>query len=332
MCTARRASSLLGTGLLLALTACRERPVSEGPAPVSPSQAQEVVLEAVPVSSVALPAPMELPSLAPLAERILPTVVSVEVDPPSAFASDGEASDESEEGSGGERNPALPEGHPPVPGVSRERAGAGVLLAGRGLVLTSFHFVRDASGLKVHLSDGRAYEADLVGRDAPTDLALLQLRHPPKSLPFAHLGDSRRLHTGDWVLAVGNPFGLSSSVSLGIVSALARRLGGPYDEYLQTDAAINPGSSGGPLFDLQGEVVGIATAVPVASGIGFAVPSSVVLELLPQLEKEGGVTREKINAMCWMKYEKGRKDMPVEKRADLVDECVQQTLKEYPIR
>lgn len=94
---------------------------------------------------------------------------------------------------------------------------------------------------------------------------------------MAHLGDSRKLRTGDWVLAVGNPFGLASSVSRGVVSALARRLGGPYDEFLQTDAAINPGSSGGPLFDLQGEVVGIATAVPVAAGIGFAVPSSVVL-------------------------------------------------------
>jgi len=223
-------------------------------------------------------------------ERILPTVVSVEVDSRSA----SNASED--EGEGDEGTP-LPEGHPRVSAVSHEHAGAGVLLAGRGLVLTSFHFLRDASGLLVHLSDGRTYEAQLVGRDAPTDLALLRLRNAPPSLPVARLGDSRQLHTGDWVLAVGSPFGLSSSVSLGIVSALARRLGGPYDDFLQTDAAINPGSSGGPLFDLQGQVVGIATAVPVASGIGFAVPSAIVLELLPQLEKEGGVTRGALGAL-----------------------------------
>jgi serine protease Do len=239
---------------------------------------------------VRTPVQVEVPSLAPLVDRILPTVVSVEVDSRSSPPSEEEG-DEAEEGN------SLPEGHPAVPTASREHAGAGVLLAGRGLVLTSFHFVRDASGLVVHLADGRTYEAQLVGRDAPTDLALLRLRNAPQSLPVARLGDSRRLHTGDWVLAVGNPFGLSSSVSLGIVSALARRLGGPYDDFLQTDAAINPGSSGGPLFDMEGQVVGIATAVPVAAGIGFAVPSAIVLELLPQMEREGGVTRGALGAL-----------------------------------
>ncbi len=288
MSLVRPALTCLGAALLVALPACRESPARAA----SAEPAGEA--RAAPTPPPGPPVPVEVPSLAPLVERLLATVVSVEVDPGQAPLS----ADEEDEGDPETATPPLPEGHPPVPhgGGPRERAGAGVLLGGRGLVLTSFHFLRDASGLLVHLADGRAYEAELVGRDAPTDLALLRLRNAPKSLPVARLGDSRRLRAGDWVLAVGNPFGLSSSVSLGIISALARHLGGPYDDFLQTDAAINPGNSGGPLFDLRGEVVGIATAVPVAAGIGFAVPSSVVLELLPQLEREGGVTRGALGA------------------------------------
>jgi serine protease Do len=291
MPTVRPAVTLTGAVLVLVFSGCQERP-----APYLAPLGAEGVLEpaAAEMRSVERPpVAVDVPSLAPLVDRILPTVVSVEVNPSPLSAPD-EEDGESEEGTGGS---AFPEGHPPVPGVTQEHVGAGVLLAGHGLVLTSFHFLRNAPGLVVHLADGRAYEAQLVGRDAPTDLALLRLRNAPQSLPVARLGDSRHLHTGDWVLAVGNPFGLSSSVSLGIVSALARRLGGPFDEFLQTDAAINPGSSGGPLFDMQGQVVGIATAVPVAAGIGFAVPSSVVLELLPQLERQGGVTRGALGAL-----------------------------------
>ncbi len=290
----RQTLSLAGAALGLGLLACQQR--AEAPAvPLHTEMLSEPAPVETGVAVPPAPVPVEVPSLAPLVDRILPTVVSVEVE--SQVAS--EAAEEEGHGADGdsEAAPALPEGHPPVPSVSHERAGAGVLLAGRGLVLTSFHFVRDAPGLVVHLADGRTYGAQVIGRDAPTDLALLRLRNAPATLPVAHLGDSRKLRTGDWVLAVGNPFGLASSVSRGVVSALARRLGGPYDEFLQTDAAINPGSSGGPLFDLQGEVVGIATAVPVAAGIGFAVPSSVVLELLPQLEREGGVTRGALGAL-----------------------------------
>jgi serine protease Do len=290
MPSVRPALTTLGALLMLGLWACQERP--QGQDPSARVEAPPVTTPSEPLAVPSPPVPVEVPSLAPLVDRILPTVVSVEVDATRVSAGEGDDAD-----SDADNTPFLPEGHPPVPLASRENVGAGVLLAGRGLVLTSFHFVRNAPGLVVHLADGRAYEAQLVGRDAPTDLALLRLRNAPPSLPVARLGDSRRLRTGDWVLAVGNPFGLSSSVSLGIVSALARRLGGPYDEFLQTDAAINPGSSGGPLFDLQGQVVGIATAVPVAAGVGFAVPSSVVLELLPQLEKQGGVTRGALGAL-----------------------------------
>jgi len=275
-----------GALLLLAASACRESPAS-----VAASLPQtEVLVPAVPPPAPRSPVPVDLPSLAPLVEAVLPTVVSVDLE--------GSATSPSEDEEEGEEEAPLPEGHPPVPGhsVSREHAGAGVLLGGHGLVLTSFHLLHAASSLLVHLADGRVYEAEVVGRDAPTDLALLRMRHAPKGLPAAQLGDSQRLRTGDWVLAVGNPFGLSSSVSLGVVSGRGRNLGSPYADLLQTDAAINPGNSGGPLFNLQGEVVGIATAVQVAAGIGFAVPSSVVRELLPQLEKEGGVTRGALGA------------------------------------
>jgi serine protease Do len=277
---------LLGAGL-----ACQRAPAPSAalaaPPPIEPRPSELRTL-AVPTP----PVPVEVPSLAPLVERVLPTVVSIEVDRAPAAGEGDDAEDDDSQA-------PLPEGHPPVPGTQRgaERAGAGVLIGGRGLVLTSFHFVRDAAGLAVHLADGSTHEADLVGRDGPTDLALLRLRHPPRNLQVARLGDSRRLRPGDWVLAVGNPFGLSSSVSLGVVSATDRRLGGPYDGFLQTDAAINPGSSGGPLFDMGGQVVGIATAYPRAAGVGFAIPASLVSELLPSLEREGGVTRGALGAL-----------------------------------
>ena len=291
MQTMRPALACSGTLLLLAFSACRESPAQGASGAAAPGETAVLVPAprlAPPRAQVA----MDLPSLAPLVDRILPTVVSVEVDPGTSSSEE-----ETQDGDDGAAS-ALPEGHPPVPGHgnSREHAGAGVLLGGRGLVLTSFHLLRNASGLLVHLADGRAYQAELVGRDGPTDLALLRLRNPPKSLPMAQLGDSQRLRTGDWVLAVGNPYGLSSSVSLGIISARGRYFLGPFAEFLQTDAAINPGNSGGPLFDMRGQVVGITMAIPAAAGIGFAVPSSVVLELLPQLEKEGGVTRGALGA------------------------------------
>ena len=280
--------SLLLSGALVVLAgaACRKAPE---PRPAPAVLVDQAAMQPPSRDPAGPPVPVDVPSLAPLVDRVLPTVVTVEQAAGPAFATDDDDEDAQ----------ALPDGHPPVPGgfQRRERAGAGVLVGARGLVLTSFHLVRDAPGMLVHLTDGRSYQADLVGRDSPTDLALLRMRGAPANLPVARFGDSRRLVAGDWVLVVGNPFGLSSSVSLGIVSALERRLGGPYDDFLQTDAAINPGSSGGPLFDLRGQLVGIATMVPVAAGIGFAIPSSLVLELLPYLEREGGVTRGALGAL-----------------------------------
>jgi len=153
--------------------------------------------------------------------------------------------------------------------------------------------VQDAVLIRVNLEDGRSFDAEMVGRDPATDLALIRLKGKLDNLPVARLGDSEALRVGDWVFAIGNPFGLASSVSLGIISAKARNItGGQYDEFLQTDAAINPGNSGGPLFNLRGEVVGINTAIAGSgTGIGFAVPANLARALIPLLEKDGAVTR-----------------------------------------
>jgi serine protease Do len=272
--------------LLLALVACSRRPEparAPGTGGSSPPLAGPVDLT---LATVRVPE-VKLPSLAPLVERVGPSVVSLEVE-----AAPDEISPEMqrrlppghEQFFGRRRRPTLP---------TQKRAGSGFVVDAKGLVLTNNHLVRGARSITVSFQDGRKVEAELVGRDGPTDLALLRLRAPPKDLAVATLGDSGRLKVGDWLLAIGNPFGLSTSVSLGILSATSRDLGaGPFDEFLQTDAAINPGNSGGPLFDMQGQVVGVNTAIAGnATSIGFAVPSSLVRALLPELERSGGITR-----------------------------------------
>ncbi len=153
--------------------------------------------------------------------------------------------------------------------------------------------VEGAFNIRVKFDDGRTLEAEVLGRDPLTDIALIKLKSPPANLPVLQLGDSDAMRVGDWVVAIGNPFGLASSVSAGILSAKAREIGATqYDDFLQTDAAINPGNSGGPLFNLRGEVIGMNTAiVSGGAGIGFAVPSNLAKALIPQLEKNGSVTR-----------------------------------------
>ncbi|QDE88271.1 MULTISPECIES: Do family serine endopeptidase [Myxococcus] len=178
-------------------------------------------------------------------------------------------------------------------GPARQGAGSGFIIDASGIVLTNNHVVEDADQVRVKLDDGRAFDAEVMGRDPLTDVALLKLKGAPGNLPAVPLGDSDALRVGDAVMAIGNPFGLASSVSAGILSARARDIqAGPYDEFLQTDAAINPGNSGGPLFNMQGEVVGMNTAiVGGATGIGFAVPSKLIQALLPQLKETGVVRR-----------------------------------------
>ena len=165
--------------------------------------------------------------------------------------------------------------------------GSGFVIDKTGLILTNNHVVAKASRIKIKLADGETYDAKIVGRDPKTDLALIKVK-PGKNFPKpVRLGDSDALRVGDWVVAVGNPFGLGHTVTAGIISAKGRVIGaGPYDDFLQTDAAINPGNSGGPLFNMKGEVVGINTAIiKGGQGIGFAIPINLAKSLLPQLKK-----------------------------------------------
>ncbi|MCY1077503.1 trypsin-like peptidase domain-containing protein [Archangium lansingense] len=182
----------------------------------------------------------------------------------------------------------------PLRGTARSASGSGFILTPDGLVVTNNHVVarenEAASEIIVRLSDGREFYAEVVGRDASTDVALLRLLGKGVGgLPAVYLGDSDRMEVGDWVVAIGNPFGLDHSVSHGMISAKERVIGvGPFDDFIQTDALINPGNSGGPLFNMRGEVVGVNTAIITeGQGIGFAVPINLVKDLLPNLRKNG---------------------------------------------
>ena len=170
--------------------------------------------------------------------------------------------------------------------------GSGFVISKDGYIFTNYHVVEKADEILIKLSDEREYEAKVVGRDKNTDIALLKIE-PENSLPVARLGDSSKLRVGDWVMAIGNPFGLSQTVTAGIVSAKGRVIGaGPYDDFIQTDASINPGNSGGPLFNLSGEVVGINTAIVAqGQGIGFAIPVNMAKTILPDLKEKGKVIR-----------------------------------------
>ncbi len=174
--------------------------------------------------------------------------------------------------------------------------GSGFIISSDGYIVTNYHVVSDAEEVKVNLKgkekDYQSVDAKVVGRDKETDLALLKIS-VKKKLPVLEFGDSDDLRVGQWVMAIGNPFGLSSTVTAGIVSAKGRILGsGAFDDYIQTDASINPGNSGGPLLNLDGEVVGVNTAI-VASGqgIGFAIPSNMVKKVIAELRANKKVQR-----------------------------------------
>jgi serine protease Do len=173
--------------------------------------------------------------------------------------------------------------------------GSGFIIDPNGYVVTNNHVIDDASDIQVTLSDGTSLAAHVVGRDTKTDIALLKIA-ASKPLPYLAFGDSNKAHVGDWVIAVGNPFGLGGSVSAGIISGSNREINaGPYDDFLQIDAPINMGNSGGPLFDQSGQVIGIDTAIysPTGGsiGIGFAIPSEVVKNVVAQLREHGRVAR-----------------------------------------
>lgn len=177
--------------------------------------------------------------------------------------------------------------------MKQQSLGSGFIINKDGYIITNNHVVDHADEIKVKLSDGREYKAKVIGRDKKTDLALIKISSIFKDLPVLELGDSDKMRVGDWVLAVGNPFGLEQTVTQGIISATGRVIGsGPYDNFLQTDAPINPGNSGGPLVNLKGEVIGINSAIiPNGQGIGFAIPSSMAKSIVAQLKEHGKVVR-----------------------------------------
>jgi serine protease Do len=191
--------------------------------------------------------------------------------------------------------------HDQIPKDFRQQSlGTGFIIDKEGYILTNNHVVEMADEIKVKLSDGKEYEAKTIGRDPKTDLALIKIQSDESLLPLP-LGDSEKLEVGDWVVAIGNPFGLGNTVTAGIVSAKYRQIGaGSYDNFIQTDASINPGNSGGPLLDTSGEVVAINTAIFSQGGgnigIGFAIPVNMAKELLPQL-KGGKVVRGWLGVM-----------------------------------
>jgi serine protease Do len=177
--------------------------------------------------------------------------------------------------------------------IPQRSLGSGVIVDPSGIALTNAHVVEKATEIEVVTTDGSKHKAKLLGLDKKTDLAVLKLDDGKGQFKYARLGDSEKVQVGDWVIAVGSPFGLHATVTAGIVSAKARNIGqGPFDDFLQTDAAINPGNSGGPLVNMQGEVVGINTAIVAGgSGIGFAIPSNMARKIYTELQTKGRVTR-----------------------------------------
>jgi serine protease Do len=175
----------------------------------------------------------------------------------------------------------------------RPGLGSGVIIDKRGLVLTNFHVVKGADEILIRLSDKREYRGQILGTDPKTDLAVVKFQ-PDHELTVATLGDSDALRVGEWAIAIGNPFGLDQTVTVGVISATGRSDVGiaTYENFIQTDASINPGNSGGPLVNLKGQVVGVNTAIVAAGqGIGFAIPINMVKRVVDQLVDKGKVVR-----------------------------------------
>ena len=189
-------------------------------------------------------------------------------------------------------------GRPPMGDHKETSLGSGFIVDPSGLIITNNHVVEDADDIKVNMSDKKEYEAKILGRDPKTDLALIKIEGNG-SFPYLKLGDSSAVRIGDWVVAIGNPFGLDQTVTSGILSARGRAIGaGPYDDFLQTDASINPGNSGGPLLNLDGEVIGINTAmVRGGENIGFAIPANMAKSIVAQLRDKGKVVRGWLGVM-----------------------------------
>jgi len=311
--------ALLAVGLGLVLGASPAPATAQG-APANQNAAPEPNI----TQQVQSQTSVSLPSLHPIVDRVMPAVVNVSVrmkpDEAAQAQAPGEDEDENENsgppgasppGGGGtpfddllrrffgERGlpPGLgPRGPHSGPGGGEAVAlGSGFIVDPTGYVVTNNHVVGKADKVTVIFQDNSKHPATIIGRDEKTDIALLKI-DTDRKLPFVQWGDSEAAQVGDWVMAVGNPFGLGGSVTAGIISARGRDINsGPYDDFLQIDAPINRGNSGGPTFNLAGEVIGINTAIYSPSGgsvgIGFAIPSSLAKNVVAQLKEHGKVTR-----------------------------------------
>ena len=280
----RLAAALLGATALVGLGAAGRVYAADTATPAQTTQA------VAPIDAANAARPM--PDFADLVARVRPAVVQV-----TNTLKVSQAADEGD-GDGTPTMPGMPRGHGEVPGQghgAREARGSGFLIDADGTIVTNNHVVKDAQSVSITLDDGTTLPAKVVGRDSRTDLAVLRVDAGHK-LPFLELGKSSAVRPGEWVIAMGNPFGLGGTVTAGIVSASGRDIGsGPYDNYIQIDAPINHGNSGGPLFTQNGQVVGVNSAILSPSGgsigIGFAIPSDMVRTVVAQLEQSGHITR-----------------------------------------
>ena len=279
----------LFTVLLLVSTSAFAEAVYEQGAPDLPAQAQV----------------KDAPSFTGLAKALSPAVVNITVESSTASASATSDAPEGAKPDAAKPDTAKPEAAPKEldPGSQFKSSGSGFIISPEGYIVTSNHVIDKSNSIVVRLLDDKTeYQAKVVGKDKKTDLALLKI-DAKKKLPIAYLADSDSIEVGEWVLAIGNQFELGQTVTAGIISAKSRRVpskdSGPYDQFIQTDASINPGSSGGPLFNMKGQVIGVNTAIYTPGrngvgfniGIGFAIPSNLVKEIVTQLKDKGKVTR-----------------------------------------
>jgi serine protease Do len=232
------------------------------------------------------------PDFATLADRVVPSVVSVTIK---------DVQDPSERGGRMPRDPfheffrgpQAPDDEPSV----RRSAGSGFFISGDGEIVTNYHVIEDADDITIELVDGLQFEAEVIGRDEATDLALIKVKDPDRDFAYLSLGESESVRVGEWVMAVGNPLDMDHTVTVGVVSAKGRvlglsREGTSFENYIQTDAAINLGNSGGPLVNIRGQVVAINTAINArGQNLGFAVPVNTLRQILPQLREHGKVVR-----------------------------------------
>ena len=287
------------------------------PAPTAAPPAASAPSVPAPAAEASVARGGVISSFAPLVKRVMPTVVNVAVVQDVKVSGgplgmpggdDGEMGQNDDQGGDNDQGgppPGFGGGNPfeqfrrffgQMPHEYKQHGlGSGVIVSPDGYILTNNHVVGGAESIHVTLMDKREFTAKVIGKDPKTDLALIKI-DTKEALPAAALGDSDQTEVGDWVVAIGNPFGFSLTVTAGIVSAKGRVLGsGPYDDYLQTDASINPGNSGGPLFNTAGEVVGINSAIYSSTGsnngIGFAIPIDLAKYVMQQLKEHGRVIR-----------------------------------------